>query len=182
MKLTDSQLVILSAAAQHKAGLAFPLPKSVKLNKGSVARVMGGLLKRKLVSERNATRQEESWREAKNGDRFTLVITPAGQEAIGVETKNQKAAEPKSPQQKKAAKVLGRADKPTVREGTKLAALIALLKRKNGATIEEAVKATGWQAHSVRGAISGALKKKLGLEVDSSREDRGRVYRIVHRS
>ncbi len=52
-----------------------------------------------------------------------------------------------------------------------------------GATIEEIVEATGWQAHSVRGAISGALKKKLGLAVTSEKvQARGRVYRIVERS
>ncbi len=57
---------------------------------------------------------------------------------------------------------------------------IDLLKRKKGATIEEIVEATGWHAHSVRGAISGALKKKLGLAVTSERVgDRGRVYRIA---
>ena len=66
------------------------------------------------------------------------------------------------------------------REGTKIAGMISLLSRKDGATIADLVKATGWQAHSVRGAISGALKKKLGLTVTSETiEDRGRVYKIV---
>ena len=54
---------------------------------------------------------------------------------------------------------------PTVRPGTKQAQLIDLLKRKKGATIDDAVKVTGWQPHSVRGAISGTIKKKLGLTV-----------------
>jgi hypothetical protein len=53
------------------------------------------------------------------------------------------------------------------RTGTKLALLLELLQRKGGATIPEVTKATGWQTHSVRGAISGALKKKLGLAVAS---------------
>ncbi len=71
---------------------------------------------------------------------------------------------------------------PAVRQGTKQALLIDLLKRKKGATIDDAVKATGWQPHSVRGAISGALKKRLGLTVISENvERRGRVYRIVER-
>ncbi len=66
------------------------------------------------------------------------------------------------------------------RADTKQATLIDLLKRKTGATIADLVKATGWQAHSVRGAISGTLKKKLGLKVTSEQiEKRGRVYRIV---
>ena len=66
------------------------------------------------------------------------------------------------------------------RPGTKLASLIALLSRKEGATIAVLMKAMSWQAHSVRGAISGNLKKKLGLEVISEKiEGRGRVYRIA---
>jgi hypothetical protein len=65
-------------------------------------------------------------------------------------------------------------------KATKLGLLIDLLKRKTGATVEDAVKATGWQAHSVRGAISGALKKKRGLVIDSTADTkRGRVYRIT---
>ena len=69
-----------------------------------------------------------------------------------------------------------------VRPGTKQALLIDLLRRKKGATIAEIVDAIGWQAHSVRGAISGTLKKKFGLTVTSeSVENRGRVYRVVER-
>ena len=71
---------------------------------------------------------------------------------------------------------------PTIRPGTKLATLIGLLDCKDGATIGDLQEATGWQAHSVRGAISGSLKKKLGLDVASQQEGgRGRVYRIIGR-
>ena len=69
------------------------------------------------------------------------------------------------------------------RPGTKLASLIMLLSRKEGATIADLMKATDWQAHSVRGAISGTLKKKFGLGVISEKvEGRGRVYRVAARS
>ncbi|WP_322890679.1 MULTISPECIES: DUF3489 domain-containing protein [unclassified Yoonia] len=68
---------------------------------------------------------------------------------------------------------------PRVRSGTKQAQVIALLQRPEGATIAEIVEATAWQAHSARGMISGALKKKLGLAVTSAEVDgRGRVYWI----
>jgi hypothetical protein len=61
--------------------------------------------------------------------------------------------------------------------------MIALLRRPEGATIDEIVAVTGWQKHTVRGAIAGALKKKLGLEVISKKIDqRGRVYRIPETS
>jgi len=54
-----------------------------------------------------------------------------------------------------------------------------MLRSPDGATIDEIMAATGWQPHTVRGAMSGALKKKLGLEVTSEKvEDRGRVYRL----
>jgi uncharacterized protein DUF3489 len=67
-----------------------------------------------------------------------------------------------------------------IRQGTKLALLIDMLRRERGATVAETVAALGWQAHSVRGAISGALKKKRGLTIQSEIHDgRGRIYRIV---
>jgi len=71
-------------------------------------------------------------------------------------------------------------DKPAVaRDGSKKAEVLGLLQRKGGATLAQIMKATGWQAHSVRGFISGALGKKMGLTVDSvRREDGERVYSI----
>ena len=57
--------------------------------------------------------------------------------------------------------------------------VIAMLRRPEGATVDEVARATGWQRHTVRGVFSGALKKKLGLSVASAKEERGRVYRIA---
>lgn len=65
------------------------------------------------------------------------------------------------------------------RTDTKQAKLIAMLKAKGGATVEEIAAAFGWQSHTVRGAVYGALKKKLGLDIVSEKiQNRGRVYRI----
>ncbi|CAN5225978.1 hypothetical protein BH11PSE2_BH11PSE2_17130 [soil metagenome] len=61
----------------------------------------------------------------------------------------------------------------------KLGELIRLLRRPEGAQISDLMAATGWQAHSVRGAISGSLKKKLGLTVTSEKSESGRTYRII---
>ena len=62
---------------------------------------------------------------------------------------------------------------------TKQQIMIDLLSRPEGATIEEIANATEWQSHTVRGAMSGALKKKLGLAITSEMVDaRGRVYRL----
>jgi hypothetical protein len=62
---------------------------------------------------------------------------------------------------------------------SKQEAVIAMLRRPEGATVDEVVRATGWQRHTVRGVFSGTLKKKLGLTLASAREERGRVYRIA---
>ena len=68
----------------------------------------------------------------------------------------------------------------TTREGTKQAVLIELLSRAEGATLPQMTEATGWQVHTVRGAMAGALKKKLGLEISSEKQTgTDRVYRIT---
>jgi predicted ArsR family transcriptional regulator len=68
----------------------------------------------------------------------------------------------------------------TPRAESKQSQLIAMLKQPDGATIVEIAKALGWLPHTVRGAIAGALKKRLGLKVESEKaDDRGRVYRLA---
>src|SRR5437762_12357148 len=57
--------------------------------------------------------------------------------------------------------------------------VIAMLCRPEGATVDEVASAMGWQRHTVRGLLSGTLKKKLGLILASAQEERGRVYRIT---
>ena len=88
----------------------------------------------------------------------------------------------KAPRAKSKAKRAA-APKPAAHEATrrtKQATLVSLMQRPEGASIAELVEATGWQNHSIRGAISFALKKKLGLNVTSQRnEARGRVYCIA---
>jgi len=67
---------------------------------------------------------------------------------------------------------------PSARPDSKLAILEALLRRETGMTIHDACEATGWQAHSVRGAIAGALKKR-GLHVVSEKTGGMRTYHIA---
>ena len=99
---------------------------------------------------------------------------------------NAKAARAKAAKPGKAAP----AEKSTPRAGTKQALMIEMLKRPEGATVEQIAAATGWQHHTIRGAISGALKKKLGLTVEATRtrevgpnktgaKGSSTVYRIV---
>jgi hypothetical protein len=107
-------------------------------------------------------------------------------EAPAAAKRKAKAKTAKPTKQTKAAP----ADKPTPRAGTKQAKLIELLRRPEGATVEQIAAATGWQHHTIRGAISGALKKKLGLKVEATRtrevgpekagaKGSSTVYRIV---
>lgn len=160
-KLTDTQLIILSAAAKHTDGAVLPLPQSLKADKGSLARTVKSLIKRGLIAERHTKAKDTVWRE-EGDDRLTLVITEAGLAAIGIEpAKAPATATPKHKQSKQSL-------------------LIDLLKRPDGANIDELSRTLKWQAHSVRGAISGALKKKLGFSVTSEKDvERGRVYRIA---
>jgi len=87
----------------------------------------------------------------------------------------------KATRAKRATKPKAAATKAsTPRAVSKQARLIEMLQRPEGATIDEIVKALTWQSHTVRGAMSGALKKKLGLKVESEKvSDRGRVYRVA---
>ncbi|MGE0719073.1 MAG: DUF3489 domain-containing protein [Alphaproteobacteria bacterium] len=174
-KLTDTQLVILFTAAQRDDGAVLPLPTTIKAKGGAASAVLKVLLGKKLVAEVPARAQAPAWRGAK-GKRLGLVITDAGRRAIGIEVAEPvSAAPPKSKRSRQAA-----ASAASPRAGTKQTLLVDLFRRDGGATIDEAVTATGWQPHSVRGAISGTLKKKLGLAVASENvEGRGRVYRIA---
>jgi hypothetical protein len=65
------------------------------------------------------------------------------------------------------------------RADSKQGQVIAMLQRPEGATIEEMATAMGWQRHTVRGLLAGALKKKLGLEIETEKTERGRCYRIA---
>ena len=80
-----------------------------------------------------------------------------------------------------AAKAAQKESKPKrQREGSKSATVLELLRRPKGTTLAEVMSATGWQAHSVRGFLSGAIGKRMGLKLESVREESGeRRYRIV---
>jgi hypothetical protein len=83
-----------------------------------------------------------------------------------------------APKKASARNKASRRARPASRENTKTAKVIALLQQPEGATLQAIMRATGWQPHSVRGFISGQLKKKLSLKVRSSQSDGERVYSI----
>ena len=175
-KLSDTQSVILSTASQRTDRLALPLPKSLK--GGAAHKVVNALIDKDLLKEVKANRKlnDPVWRETDEGRLVTLVITDAGLAAIGIEP--EVANEPTPAKAAAAEPATLKERKP--REGTKQSQMIYLLRRPKGATLAEIVEATGWQQHTIRGAMAGALKKKLGLTITSEKdESRGRVYKIA---
>jgi len=186
-KLSDTQLVILNAACQRDDGRILPLPD--RLKGGAAAKVVDSLIAKGMIAEVDAIRGEPTWRPASDKPAVTLAITPAGLVALGITPDEAPQAPAQAARQRKAAKA-ATAPKPRptaaigatevkIRTGTKQALLIDLLRRPQGATIAEIVEATGWLSHTVRGAMAGALKKKLGLTITSEKDEtRGRTYHI----
>jgi hypothetical protein len=130
----------------------------------------------------NLRRKEPLWRETGDGHGTTLIATETGLDAIGIEPIVSSAVARCRTGKAETAGAHNATDKPTIRGGTKQAQIIALLERPGGASVPEIVAETGWLAHSVRGLISGALKKKLGLPVLSEKiEGRGTVHRLPPR-
>ena len=172
-KLTDTQTLILTCASARPGNLALPLPEGLR---GAAAKMaIGRMIKLGFIEEveANLRRNEPLWRETGDGYGTTLIATEAGLDAIGIDpvvAKTMAALRDAKPE------VIAAAQRP----GTKQAQLIAMLQAPEGASIAEIAEATGWQHHSIRGAISGSLKKKLGLEVTSEKvAERGRVYRLA---
>jgi Protein of unknown function (DUF3489) len=172
-KLSDTQVVILSAASQRDDGAVLPLPETLKIKGGALDKVLGSLKSKGLIDHIGTPRRD---------DPPPLRITRTGLEAIGVEVEDagsdaapaavDSAAMPAKRRAKARGLKAGKAtpaEKPTPRAGTKQAQMIEMLKRPEGATVDQIAAATGWQHHTIRGAISGALKKKLGLTIEATR-------------
>lgn len=171
-KLTDTQTLILTRASARPGNLALPLPEGLH---GAAAKMaIGRMVKLGWIEEveANIRRNEPLWRETGDGHGTTLIATDAGLDAIGIDpvvVRTMAGLRDAKPEAIAAAQ----------RPGTKQAHLIGMLQRPEGATIAEIAAATSWQHHSIRGAISGSLKKKLGLTVTSEKaEGRGRVYKL----
>ena len=166
-KLTDTQTAVLNAAANHADGNIEPLPPT--LRGGARAKVIDGLLARGLVVEAEGRH----------------LLTDAGYAAVG-----KRRHVPKGVAKRDTADALTKreathalqkleATSRTIRPGTKLATIIDAMRHPGGATIAQMMAGTGWQAHTVRGAISGMIKKRFGYEVVTEKgADGQRAYRI----
>ena len=167
-KLTETKTTILKAAAGLPDGNIEPLPPT--LRGGARAKVIDGLLARGLIVDADGHH----------------LLTDAGYAAVGkrrpVSKGVQKMDAPDAVAKHDPIDALQKleATSRTIRPGTKLAAIIDAMRHPGGATIVQMMAGTGWQAHTVRGAISGMIRKRLGLSVTLVRNDSGeRVYRVI---
>ena len=163
IKLNDTHLVILTAAAKAAAPIGAEALTTLKAKSAARTRAVNGLLKRGLLEEVAVKPGEAAWRKDKDGRAVALAITAEGCAAIGVE-----------PGPGGGNGGLG--EGPSVRLGTKQARLIELLTADGGATISALTSALGWQSHSVRAAITGLRKR--GYRVERQLEDGPSFYRI----
>ena len=185
-QLSDSQLVVLSAACQRPDRCVFPITARLKGNAAS--NVLKSLLNKGLIKEVRAKRDDTVWRHDGERGRITLVATNAAFAALGIDPRDEfedtetdaadRASTDLEAEPKQRPKARTKEPKGT-RDGSKQAQLIAMLRRAKGATVDEIAEALSWQPHTVRGAIAGALKKKFGLDVTSEKDEkRGRIYQI----
>ncbi len=157
IKLSPAQSLLLRNAARRADGRVIP---PANMRGGARVKVLTALLQRGWIEP------------ADNGH----VLTDAGYAAIG----QQRPAPPDDIQPMETTDDLQLLEGIPVRPGTKLAALVMALRRPPGATSLQLMLATGWQPHTVRGAISGMLRKKLGLNVVLAHNESGeRVYRVA---
>jgi hypothetical protein len=171
IKITDTQLVLMSAAAQREDRCLIASPTL----KGGAAHKVAN----KLIS---AWRRDEG-----SGASCALKLTAAGAEAIAVEDRDAlandgRAAAPAKSDAKDARPTegmeLGSARPSAPRDGSKLAQVIELLQRDHGARIEELIAVTGWLAHTTRAALTDLRKRGYAVQIDRSDDKRGSFYHI----
>jgi DNA-binding MarR family transcriptional regulator len=192
-QLSESQLVILAAAAQRDDGSLLPIPQSLTAKGAALTKVMETLCKRKLIEERRTINGAPEWRRDEERHPLGLFITTSGLLALGVNNpekeKPAQAAASMSRQRKTAAAkppAKARRASPANSKGraapsqSKQDRVIRMLRRQSGVTVEDIIAKTGWQPHSVRGFFSGLVKKKLKLPLTSEvGKDGVRRYHIA---
>ena len=169
MPLSDTQTIILAAACARDDQLVFPVTARIK--GGAVGNVCKSLLRRALIEEIPATDLNTVWRHDEELGPLTLRASDHAFQVLGFTDETdaidiEPIAAP-APQGSLASAV------------TKQEIMIGLLSRPEGASIAEIAERSGWMAHSIRGLMSGTLRKKLGLAISSTMDEaRGRVYKI----
>ena len=197
LKLTDTQLVLLSAASQRDDGLLIP-PASIK--GPALAAALKALLRCGLVAAVGGERDRPGWPTDERGRPVEARITRAGLAALGITPEADEEALPTRAAKRRAArKPNGAGPAPAggerspapiqaepataqaaARSGTKQALVIGLLSREHGAALDDLIAATGWLPHTTRAALTGLRRKGYALE--RSKDADGRTtYRIAGR-
>lgn len=190
-KLTDTQLIVLSKAAQREDGAA---TQPQGMTKAALVKLASILVDRKLVREVRTKSGMPVWRVDDDGRSYSLVILRAGREAISLDGAGDKGSDVSASAANIAdkwsrtgprGKIAQVVEPPEVnsrqegcRAGSKLARLVGMLERADGATVDELMAATDWLAHTTRAALTSLRKR--GYELDRQRSDGMTRYRIKH--
>jgi hypothetical protein len=183
-KLTENQRALLKEAS-HREDRCFVLPSNLK--GGAAQKAAAKLIAEGLAKEIKAKAGLPIWRRDGESDQaYSLKLSAAGAKAIATDEESGENPEPPHPAQEPLPDSMdssatslhaAEAGKTPPREGSKLASVIALLRRSEGATIDALTKATGWLPHTTRAAITGVRKRGYSVVLDRSAEAAS-VYRL----
>lgn len=162
MKLTQTQLILLTTASQRANGSLMPLPGTLASASDRATKTITVLVKKLLAAEEPVDEPIFSWRE-ENGKWIGVRITDAGREAIGAEVVSVESTQA--------------VEEPTPSKPTKASLVLGMLRRADGATLDELVTATGWLPHTTRAALTGLRKK--GHTIEKIKRDDASCYRVV---
>ena len=170
-RLTDLQLVLLSTAAQRGDGSLLPPPDSIGERTPAVDKAIISLLRRGLAAELDTSDVSDPL--PTDRDRLIGVrITAAGRAAIGASQDEEENRASEEPEEKSRPE-----SESSSRPVSKIGTVLSLLQRKEGATLNEMVAATGWLPHTTRAALTGLRKK--GHSIAKDKRGDTTCYRIT---
>jgi hypothetical protein len=178
IKLTDTQLAMLSAAARRD-DRCLVAPQNLK--SGAMHKVAAKLVTAGLVKEVKAKAGMPVWRrDDAIGQGYALRLTAAGVKAIAVDEGSapNEARKEESPPSGRGEPAGAAPSLSAPRDGTKLALAVGLIRRDHGATLAELVAATGWLPHTTRAALTGLRKRGYAVTIDRTDKERGSTYRV----
>jgi Protein of unknown function (DUF3489) len=199
INLTDTQLMMLSAAAQRNDRYLVAIPN---LKVAAAQKIASKLIDAGLVREIRAKAGAPVWRRDDDaGLSYALKLTVAGANAVAIDENSepehvdddgdlQENVSPvrSSSEEHAAPDPLSAVENGTAprrssspRGGTKLAQIVELLQQDRGASIAELIVVTGWLPHTTRAALTGLRKRGFVTAIDRSDKERGSIYRVERR-